>query len=165
MVHVFGVHQFERQGNYLVMIEQLILATLISDPADVGSVVLHSADDRTIPPPADNLKSNSRTPRSASSPRVATFERRSHVLRDVPNCSPGAIYKLFPSKEDFVIAAFRDIMRTQWLRTTNFAAILEEGSLTELLYSSSSIQNEVRQSFTMETTVASTHSDKIRLAV
>jgi AcrR family transcriptional regulator len=165
MVHVFGVHQFERQSDYLRTIEKLILATLKSDPADVGAVVLRSADDRIIPPPGENLKSQL---------AYATFgvvAKSGYVRATITRiarravCSPGAIYKLYPSKEDLVIAAFRDIMRARWLRAANFADILEEGSLTQLLYSSSSVQNEIRQSFTMETTVASTHSDKIRLAV
>jgi AcrR family transcriptional regulator len=165
MVHVFGVHQFERQGDYLSMIERLVLATLEIDPADVHAVTLHSADDRIIPPPGENLKSQL---------AYATFgvvAKSGYVRATITRiarravCSPGAIYKLYPSKEDLVIAAFRDIMRARWLRSSNFADILKEGSLTQLLFSSSSVQNEVRQSFTMETTVASTHSDKIRLAV
>jgi AcrR family transcriptional regulator len=165
IVHVFGVQQFERQGEYLATIEKLILATLKFDPADVAAVALHNADDRTIPPPGENLKSQL---------AYATFgvvAKSGYVRATITRiarraeCSPGAIYKLYPSKEDLVIAAFRDIMRARWLRAANFANILEEGSLTQLLYSSSSVQNEVRQSFTMETTVASTHSDKIRLAV
>jgi AcrR family transcriptional regulator len=165
MVHVFGVHQFERQGDYLTTVEKLILATLKSDPAEVGSVILRSADDRIIPPPGENLKSQL---------AYATFgvvAKSGYVRATITRiarraaCSPGAIYKLYPSKEDLVIAAFRDIMRARWLRAANFADILEEGSLTQLLYSSSSVQNEVRQSFTMETTIAATHNDKIRLAV
>ena len=165
LVHIFGVHQFERQGDYLATIEELILATLKIDPADVDAVTLHSADDRIIPPPSENLKSQL---------AFATFgvvAKSGYVRATITriarraDCSPGAIYKLYPSKEDLVIAAFRDIMRARWLRATNFADILKEGSLTQLLFSSSSVQNEVRQSFTMETTVAATHSDKIRLAV
>jgi AcrR family transcriptional regulator len=165
MVHIFGLHQFERHDDYLSRMEKLILATLQSNPADVGTVTLHSADDRIIPPPGENLKSQL---------AYATFgvvAKSGYVRATITRiarravCSPGAIYKLYPSKEDLVIAAFRDIMRARWLRATNFADILEEGSLTQLLYSSSSVQNEVRQSFTMETTVAATHSDKIRLAV
>jgi AcrR family transcriptional regulator len=165
LVHVFGVHQFERQEDYLSTTEKLILATLESDPANVPTVTLHSADDRIIPPPGENLKSQL---------AYATFgvvAKSGYVRATITRiarravCSPGAIYKLYPSKEDLVIAAFRDIMRARWLRAANFADILEEGSLTQLLYASSSVQNEVRQSFTMETTVAATHSDKIRLAV
>jgi AcrR family transcriptional regulator len=165
LVHVFGVHQFEHQGDYLATIEKLILATLESDSSHVESVALHDADDRVIPPPGENLKSQL---------AYATFgvvAKSGYVRATITriarraDCSPGAIYKLYPSKEDLVIAAFRDIMRARWLRAANFANILEVGSMTQLLYSSSSPQNEVRQSFTMETTLASTHSDKIRLAV
>jgi hypothetical protein len=48
---------------------------------------------------------------------------------------------------------------------SNFVNILEEGSLTQLLYSTASEQNAVRQHFTLETALASAHSDKLRNAV
>jgi AcrR family transcriptional regulator len=165
IVHVFGVHQFERDSGYLDELEKLILATLRTNPADVRSGELRSADDRVIPAPSENLKSQ------LASATFGVVAKSGYVRATITRiarratCSPGAIYKLYPSKEDLVIAAFRDIMRARWLRASNFVDILEEGSLTQLLYSSASVQNEVRRSFTMETTLASTHSDKIHLAV
>jgi AcrR family transcriptional regulator len=165
MVHVFGVNQAGRQSDYLATIENLILATLECDAADVAAVTLHDADDRVIPPPGENLKSQ------LAHATFGVVAKSGYVRATITriarraDCSPGAIYKLYPSKEDLVIAAFREIMRARWLRAANFADILDVGSMTQLLYSSSSVQNEVRQSFTMETTLASTHSDKIRLAV
>ena len=44
------------------------------------------------------------------------------------NCSPGSIYKIYPSKEDLVIAAVRAVMQAPWIALTNFNDILEEGS-------------------------------------
>jgi AcrR family transcriptional regulator len=81
------------------------------------------------------------------------------------NCSPGAIYKLYPSKEDLVIASLRKIMTAPWITVSSFADILEIGSLAQLLYSSASTQNEVRKSFTLEVAMASAHSEKLRVAV
>ena len=81
------------------------------------------------------------------------------------NCSPGAIYKLYPSKEDLVIAAFHDLMRARWMNASNFIDVLEEGSLTQLLYSAASELNAVRQSFTLETALAAAHSEKLRDAM
>jgi AcrR family transcriptional regulator len=81
------------------------------------------------------------------------------------NCSPGAIYKLYPSKEDLVIAATRRIMNAPWISITSLAEVLDSGVLAQLLYSAASEQNSVRKSFFLEIAIASAQSDKIRAAV
>jgi AcrR family transcriptional regulator len=81
------------------------------------------------------------------------------------NCSPGSIYKIYPSKEDLVIAAIRAILQAQWIALSNFNDILEEGAIAQLLFSSASAQNDVRKSFTLEVAMASAYSEKIRTSV
>ena len=56
-------------------------------------------------------------------------------------------------------------MRARWMKISNFVNVLEEGSITQLLYNSASHHNAVRRSFTLETALASAHSDKLRVAV
>jgi AcrR family transcriptional regulator len=161
---VIGGHQFN-WGDDDANLEKLILSTLQTAPTRVARIEPSEANDRRIPEPNESLKSQL---------AFATFGvvgKSGYIRATITRiarravCSPGAIYKLYPSKEDLVVASFRDIMRARWLRATNFVEILEEGSIAQLLYASASAQNEVRQSFTMETILASTHSDKIRLAV
>jgi AcrR family transcriptional regulator len=164
IVRVIGGHQFNwRDDN--AKLEELILSTLQMKSTGIARLEPNDAADRIIPEPNESLKSQL---------AYATFGvvgKSGYIRATITRiarraaCSPGAIYKLYPSKEDLVIASFRDIMRARWLRATNFVDILEEGSITQLLYASASVQNDVRQSFTMETILASTHSDKIRLAV
>jgi hypothetical protein len=72
---------------------------------------------------------------------------------------------LYPSKEDLVIAAFNDLMRARWMRVSDFVDVLQEGSITQLLYSASSSNNSVRQSFTLETALAASQSERLRLAI
>jgi AcrR family transcriptional regulator len=164
IVRVIGAHQFNWSDDD-AKLERLILGTLQMKPTETSRFEPNSADDRIIPEPNESLKSQL---------AYATFGvvgKSGYIRATITRiarraaCSPGAIYKLYPSKEDLVIASFRDIMRARWLRATNFVDILEKGSIAQLLYASASVQNEVRQSFTMETILASTHSDKIRLAV
>ena len=164
IVRVIGGRQFD-WSNDDVKLEQLILSTLEMKPTVTARIEPRGLDDRIIPEPNESLKSQL---------AYATFGvvgKSGYIRATITRiarraaCSPGAIYKLYPSKEDLVIASFRDIMRARWLRATNFVDILEEGSIAQLLYASASVQNEVRQNFTMETILASTHSDKIRLAV
>jgi AcrR family transcriptional regulator len=164
IVRVIGVHQFDWGGDD-TNLERLILSTLQTTPMDIARFEPSEANDRRIPEPNESLKSQL---------AYATFGvvgKSGYIRATITRiarravCSPGAIYKLYPSKEDLVVASFRDIMRARWLRATNFVDILEEGSIAQLLYASASVQNELRQSFTMETILASAHSDKIRLAV
>jgi AcrR family transcriptional regulator len=165
MMQIFANSQFGWDRDYQAVLEKLLIETLEVDPADVKPVTLSEPDDRIIVAPGDDLKAQLAYATfgvvGKSGYTRATISR---IARRA-NCSPGAIYKLYPSKEDLVIAAFRDIMRARWMKFTNFVDILDEGSLTQLLYSSASGQNSVRQSFTLETALAAAHSDKLRDAV
>jgi AcrR family transcriptional regulator len=165
MMQIFADSQFGWDHDYQAVLEKLLIETLEVDPADVKPVTLREPDDRIILAPGDDLKAQLAYATfgvvGKSGYTRATISR---IARRA-NCSPGAIYKLYPSKEDLVISAFHDLMRARWMKFTNFVDILEEGSLTQLLYSSASGQNSVRQSFTLETALAAAHSDKLRDAV
>jgi AcrR family transcriptional regulator len=165
MMQIFANSQFGWDRDYQAVLEKLLIETLEVDPADVQPVTLTEPDDRILVAPGDDLKAQLAFATfgvvGKSGYTRATISR---IARRA-NCSPGAIYKLYPSKEDLVIAAFHDLMRARWMKFTNFVDILEEGSLTQLLYSSASGQNSVRQSFTLETALAAAHSDKLRDAV
>jgi AcrR family transcriptional regulator len=149
----------------LGFLETIIHDALRTDPADVASVELREPIDRIIPVPAKDLRSqlayHTFGAVGKSGYTRATISRISRRA----NCSPGAIYKLYPSKEDLVISATRRIMEAPWITITALAEILEVGVLTQLLYSAASAQNDVRKSFTLEIAMASAHSDKIRAAV
>jgi AcrR family transcriptional regulator len=165
MMQIFANSQFGWDREYQAVLEKLLIEALEVDPADVKPVTMREPDDRIIVAPGDDLKAQLAYATfgvvGKSGYTRATISR---IARRA-NCSPGAIYKLYPSKEDLVIAAFHDLMRARWMKFTNFVDILEEGSLSQLLYSSASGQNSVRQSFTLETALAAAHSDKLRDAV
>jgi AcrR family transcriptional regulator len=80
-------------------------------------------------------------------------------------CSPGAIYKLFPAKEDLVIFASRRMEANQELLPLRLAHILDEGVLAQALYEAASSQNDLRKYFYMEMMLASAHNQKLRSAV
>ena len=165
MVQIFADSQFGWDRDYQSVLEKLLLETLETDPRDVDEVKLEEPLDRIIGSPGDDLKSQLAYATfgvvGKSGYTRATISR---IARRA-NCSPGAIYKLYPSKEDLVIAAFHDLMRARWMKISNFVNVLEEGSITQLLYGSASHHNAVRRSFTLETALAAAHSDKLRGAV
>ncbi len=81
------------------------------------------------------------------------------------DCSPGAIYKVFPSKEELVIHAVRTIMEAPWITLSSLANILEPGHLSHILYATASDVSSTRKFFTLEVAIASVHCEKIRSAV
>jgi len=165
MVQVFADSQFGWDRDYQSVLEKLLLETLETDPRDVDEVTLHEPLDQAVLAPGDDLKTQLAYATfgvvGKSGYTRATISR---IARRA-NCSPGAIYKLYPSKEELVIAAFNDLMRARWMKISNFVNVLEEGSITQLLYNSASHQNAVRRSFTLETALAAAHSDKLRVAI
>ncbi|HEY1825674.1 MAG TPA: TetR/AcrR family transcriptional regulator [Acidimicrobiales bacterium] len=165
MMQIFSVSQFGWDRDFQEALERLVAETLIVDPESVTPVALLESDDRVVMAPGDDLKAQLAYATfgvvGKSGYTRATISR---IARRA-NCSPGAIYKLYPSKEDLVIAAFHDLMRARWMKVANFVDILEEGSLAQLLHASASVHNAVRQNFTLETTLAGAHNDKLRAAV
>lgn len=165
IVQIFADSQYGWDRDYQSVLEKLLLETLETDPRDVDEVIVHEPEDRIILAPGDDLKAQLAYATfgvvGKSGYTRATISR---IARRA-NCSPGAIYKLYPSKEDLVIAAFHDLMRARWMRVSNFIDVLEEGSLTQLLFSSASDYNAVRRSFTLETALAAAHSEKLQVAI
>lgn len=151
VVQIFADATYGRDDNYQDVLEKLLLETLETDPRDVNEVELRVPDERITLAPGEDLRTQLAFATfgvvGKSGYTRATISR---IARRA-NCSPGAIYKLYPSKEDLVIAAFHDLMRARWMNASNFIDVLEEGSLTQLLNASASEANAVRQSFTLET--------------
>ena len=81
------------------------------------------------------------------------------------DCSPGAIYKIFPSKEDLVIEAVNANMTAPWIRIATLATILDPGNLAQIFYSAASTENSACKHFVLEVTMASAYNDKLRTAV
>jgi AcrR family transcriptional regulator len=146
-------------------LEAIVLDALKVHPDQVGVVELREPTDRIISVPNGDLRSqlafHTFGAVGKSGYTRATISRISRRA----NCSPGAIYKLYPSKEDLVIAATRKIMEAPWITLAALAQILDDGELTQLLFSAASAQNDVRKRFNVEIAMASGHSDKIRAAV
>lgn len=165
MVQILQNTLFGTNRDDVDFLEAVVLDALKVPTDAVTPVALQEPTDRIIPLPTGEIRSQL---------AYHTFEAvgksgyaRSTISRISrrADCSPGNIYKLYPSKEDLVIAATRRIMQAPWITIELFANVLEEGVLTQLLFSALSPQNEVRKNFTLEIAMASAHSEKIRAAV
>ncbi len=128
-------------------------------------MALSDPNDRLIPVPSPDLRAQLAFHTFSAVGRSGYTRATISRISRRANCSPGSIYKIYPSKEDLVIAAVRAVLQAQWIAITNFNNILEEGSIAQLLFSSASPQNDVRKSFTSEVAMASAYSEKIRTSV
>jgi AcrR family transcriptional regulator len=162
---IFNNSEFGLNRDRIAFLQPVLVAALKTDPEDVLPVPLSEPDDRVIPTPNSDIRSQlsyytfSAVGRSGyTRATISRISRRS-------NCSPGAIYKLYPSKEDLVIAATRSIMRAPWITISAVAEIMNEGVLAQLLYAGASDQNNVRKNFVLEMSMASAHNAKLRAAV
>jgi AcrR family transcriptional regulator len=165
MVEILQKSLFGVDVDDLEFLESVILDSLAIAAGEAEPVEFQDASDRIIPLPSSELRSQlAYHTFSAVGKSGYTRATISRISRRA-NCSPGAIYKLYPSKEDLVIAATRRIMQAPWISITTLAEVLDTGVLAQLLYSAASEQNSVRKSFTLEIAIASAHSDKIRAAV
>jgi AcrR family transcriptional regulator len=165
VVQLFADATYGGDVEYQRVLETLLLETLETDPRDVNEVESRVLEEQIALAPGDDLKAQLAFATFGVVGKSGyTHATISRIARRA-NCSPGAIYKLYPSKEDLVIAAFHDLMRARWMNATNFIDVLEEGSLTHLLTASASEANAVRQSFTLETALAATHSEKLSVAI
>jgi AcrR family transcriptional regulator len=165
MLQILQKSLFGGDIDDLEFLEAVILESLALKLTEVEPVDLKEPADRIIPAPSSELRSQlAYHTFSAVGKSGYTRATISRISRRA-SCSPGAIYKLYPSKEDLVIAATRKIMQAPWISITALAEILDNGVLAQLLFSAASEQNSVRKSFTLEIAMASAHSDKIRAAV
>lgn len=162
---IFANDQFGMDDGCLDFLRPILTASLSVDPANVPELEPHDASDRLIPLPKDDLRSQLAYHTFSAVGRSGYTRATISRISRRANCSPGAIYKIYPSKEDLVIAAIRSVMQAPWITVASLCEMLDEGSLAQLLHGAASAENSVRKSFTMEIAMASAHSDKLRSAV
>ena len=162
LIQIFTDALFGTDPGYLDVLQKLLLEALQTDPRDISDVEAHDLDERIVLAEDDDLK------RQLAFATFGVVGKSGYTRATISriarraNCSPGAIYKLYPSKEDLVIAASTELIRARWMRVKNFINVLEEGSITQLLHSAASDENEVHQNFMLETSLAAIHSEKLK---
>jgi AcrR family transcriptional regulator len=164
-IMILANDQFGIDDDCLDFLGPILATSLTVDPADVSPVELHGSEDRVLPLPRNEIRAKLAYHTFGAVGRSGYSKATISRISRRAGYSPGAIYKLYPSKEDLVIAAVRNLMQAPWITISSLANLLDEGALAQLLYSSASEENSVRKSFTLEIAAASAHSEKIRSAV
>ncbi len=156
--------QFRPDHECLDFLEVVLRESLKVDPKDVAPVRLHEAFDRVLPEPRVDIRSQLAYETFCAIAKSGYARATISRISRRASCSPGSIYKIYPSKDDLAIAAIRFVMKAPWITTQNFCAILDEGALAQLLSASASALNDVRKYFTLEIILASTQNAQIRAA-
>ncbi len=165
LVVLAATHRFGVDDAFETALFEVLVAGLSVPPAAVGPVPPLAPPAPFTPPPSDDLRTQL---------SVATFGvigrsgyTRATISRIArrANCSPGAIYKLFASKEDLAVEAMRTVMRARLYSGAGRLEVTREGWLTEILLDAAAPANQVRALFNLEMTIAGAHNERIRAAI
>jgi AcrR family transcriptional regulator len=162
---IFSNSEFGLNPDRVKFLAPVLVSTLKTDPEDVLPIPLAEPNDRLLPAPNNDLRSQLNYYTFSAVGRSGYTRATISRISRRANCSPGAIYKIYPSKEDLVIAATRGLMQAPWITLSSASEILNEGMLAQLLYAAASNQNAVRRDFILEMMMASAHNAKLRGAV
>jgi AcrR family transcriptional regulator len=165
MVKIFSNSEFGLNADRLKFMQPVLTATLRTDPSEVPPYRYVEADESDDGSIREDLRSqlaySTYGAVGASGYTRATISRISRRA----NCSPGAIYKLFSSKDELVVFAARRIMSSWDESPSRLAGLLDVGVLAQSLHDAASSRNNLRKYFLMEMMLASTYNAMIRDAV
>jgi AcrR family transcriptional regulator len=145
--------------------EVTILQTLELPTDDVESIVFQDPLVRELASSPDDFRTQLANHTFMAVGRSGYSRATISRISRRADCSPGAIYKIYPSKEDLVIGAVKINMSAPWMRISALATVLDPGVFAQFLYSATSPANNIRRDFTLEVTMASAYNDKLRSAV
>jgi AcrR family transcriptional regulator len=165
LIKIFSNSEFGINRERLNFLEPVLTSALCADRSGVPAIDYVEPEGLVDGVPSTDLQSqlafNTYGAVGTSGYTRATISRISRRAE----CSPGAIYKLFPAKEDLVIFASRRMEKNQELLPLRLAYVLDEGFLAQDLFSAASSQNNLRKYFYMEMMMASAHNQKLRDSV
>jgi AcrR family transcriptional regulator len=143
------------------VLERILLDALSVGPNAADAIDLEETEAGSVPVPDDDLKSQlgyaTFVVVGKSGYTHATISR---IARRA-NCSPGVIYKIYPSKEDLMVAAFDASLNPKWLQVDNFVKVLNPGHLAQSLYDMTSDANAIRRDFVLESALAAAYNPRI----
>jgi AcrR family transcriptional regulator len=84
----------------------------------------------------------------------------SRIARRTP-CTPSAIYKLFPSKEDLAIAVHLESLRSVAMRVDTTIPVFDLDSVTMWAYETAADENALRRDFEFEFAIASMANERM----
>ena len=161
---ILANHHFGPEANDVVVLERLLNDAFAADPS--GDLIeLEEPNVQFVPLPTEDLKSQlAYATFMVIGKSGYTHTTISRIARRA-GCSPGLVYKLYESKVDLVVNAFRNSLNARWMRAENQARVLDEGRLAQSLYDTTSPVNAVRRNFVLEFSLAGVRVPEIHAAV
>ena len=165
IAEIFADSYLGADEHYREIVEAALLETLETDPA---SVVVRAFTEEITPdiaPTSNDLRTQLSWATNLVVGRSGYTRATISRIARRANCSPGAIYKLYESKEELVATAFRELMRSRWMRASNFVRVLEEDAISRMLYRATSCEHAVRRSFSTEFALAAPYNELLLTAI
>jgi AcrR family transcriptional regulator len=159
MVSVFEGHYFNDDQNHIDVMENALVTALREKPSGVtpGETV---SDEMARPGDEDdNLRARLVYATYVVVAKSGYHEATVSRIARRTDCSPGAIYKLYRSKQDLVLDSFRAVFGPG-----TFVAGAPR-DLSEIFSHGSRRQTSRRVSFVLETTIAAAHNETLRATV
>lgn len=154
-------NSIQPEESYWPLIRQWFLQMLEDDTPsgthDVGTVVATPI----LLEDEDELRTNLYRGTAAVVGKTGyTSATISRIARRTP-CTPSAIYKLFPSKEDLVIAVHLESLRSVALRVDTTIPVFDLDSVNFWAYETVANENSLRRDFVFEFAIASLANEKM----
>jgi AcrR family transcriptional regulator len=159
MVSVFEGHYFNDDQTHIDVMEKVLAAALKEKPSGLstGETV---GDEMARPEDRDdNLRARLVYATYVVVAKSGYHEATVSRIARRTACSPGAIYKLYRSKQDLVLDSFREIFGLAKV------AAAAPSDLSEIFSHSSRRQTSRQVSFALETTIAAAHNETLRSTV
>lgn len=162
MASMLEGHYFNDDQNYLDVVERGLTVALREKPIVVASDARTSDEiDRPVKDD-DNLRARLVYATYVVVAKGGYHEATVSRIARRADCSPGAIYKLYRSKQDLVLDSFRAIFGTSKNQPVTMPGSRD---LAEILSGDSNRLTGNRMYFAMETTIAAAHDETLRPSV
>lgn len=163
MENIARESQYGSDVGYLGVAERVLLAALKADPTATQARESLEFDDLRRSQPDDSLRAQLNYATYVVVAQSGFHDATISRIARRADCSPGAIYKLYDSKEDLVADSFRTGPR--WLNDSDFARILGADTVAKLFAYEATSQNDVRRRFAAEVFIAGAHNEKLQVTV
>jgi AcrR family transcriptional regulator len=162
MVSQFGVHYFNDDQSCLHVIETVLTSSLKKSPTSV--ITSDGTVSEEVPRPVENDENLRARLVHATYLVVAKSGYHEATVSRIArraDCSPGAIYKLYRSKQDLVLDAFRAVVAAADAGVASLSGSRDPARFL----SAPTRQRGNRMLFALETTIAAAHDDTLRQTV
>ncbi len=140
-------------GDLTYDLEKILIMAQRSPGVDVPTLAEPVKGPRAITP-GDTLRQNLEYATCLAIGRSGYHGATVSRIARLADCSPGAIYKMYKSKEELALVTLRDTGGLRWLGFSDLPRVLTPGVMSSVLSFETGESNRLRRNFLLETVLA-----------